>query len=113
MSPPAAVAASAVLQRLRPPCRLVTIIEGKSLVNDPTGLVLYRFGRAVAVWAGTPGGAALAELQARLSIKLETTAARRALPIPLDRERLDAVLHALDHQIDPNKLRLRRRLEMV
>ena len=48
VSPPDAVAASAVLQRLRVPRRIVTIIEGESLVNDATGLVAYRFAVAAA-----------------------------------------------------------------
>jgi monovalent cation/hydrogen antiporter len=43
VSPPDAVAAKAVLQRLSLPRRLVTILEGESLVNDASGLVLYRF----------------------------------------------------------------------
>jgi Na+/H+ antiporter len=43
VSPPDAVAATAVTQRLKVPRRLVTIIEGESLVNDATGLVAYRF----------------------------------------------------------------------
>ena len=71
--------------------------------------------RSIASWsnAGRPGGAALAELQARLAIKLETTSARRAMLIALDREKHlpDAVLHSLEHEIDLEELRLRRRLE--
>ncbi|MET1085201.1 MAG: Na+/H+ antiporter [Burkholderiales bacterium] len=43
VSPPDAVAATAVLQRMRIPGRIVTILEGESLVNDATGLVLYKF----------------------------------------------------------------------
>ena len=43
VSPPDAVAAKAVLQRLKLPERLVTILEGESLVNDASGLVLYKF----------------------------------------------------------------------
>jgi CPA1 family monovalent cation:H+ antiporter len=43
VSPPDAVAATAVLRRFRLPRRIVTILEGESLVNDATGLVLYRF----------------------------------------------------------------------
>ncbi|MSO77043.1 MAG: Na+/H+ antiporter [Alphaproteobacteria bacterium] len=42
VSPPDAVAATAVLGRLRMPRRLVVILEGESLVNDATGLVLYK-----------------------------------------------------------------------
>ena len=49
VSPPDAVAAKAVLQRLRLPERLVTILEGESLVNDASGLVLYKFAVAAAL----------------------------------------------------------------
>ncbi|HEU5170928.1 MAG TPA: Na+/H+ antiporter [Gemmatimonadales bacterium] len=42
VSPPDAVAAVAILRRLRLPHRLVVILEGESLVNDATALVLYR-----------------------------------------------------------------------
>jgi CPA1 family monovalent cation:H+ antiporter len=42
VSPPDAVAATAVMQRLRVPSRLVTILEGESLVNDATGLVAFQ-----------------------------------------------------------------------
>ncbi len=43
VSPPDAVAATAVLSRLNMPRRIVTLLEGESLVNDASGLVLYRF----------------------------------------------------------------------
>ncbi|HYC24225.1 MAG TPA: Na+/H+ antiporter [Candidatus Bathyarchaeia archaeon] len=46
VSPPDAVAATAVTQRLKVPRRIVTIIEGESLVNDATGLVAYKFALA-------------------------------------------------------------------
>jgi CPA1 family monovalent cation:H+ antiporter len=49
VSPPDAVAATAVLSRLRMPGRVVTILEGESLVNDATGLVLYKFAVAAAL----------------------------------------------------------------
>jgi len=42
VSPPDAVAAVAILRRLRLPRRLLVILEGESLVNDATALVLYR-----------------------------------------------------------------------
>ena len=42
VSPPDAVAATAVFKRLRVPPRMVTILEGESLVNDATALVLLR-----------------------------------------------------------------------
>lgn len=42
VSPPDAVAATAVLSRVGVPRQLITILEGESLVNDATALVLYR-----------------------------------------------------------------------
>jgi monovalent cation/hydrogen antiporter len=55
VSPPDAVAATAVLRRFRLPRRIVTLLEGESLVNDATGLVLYRFAVAAAL-TGTFSG---------------------------------------------------------
>jgi CPA1 family monovalent cation:H+ antiporter len=52
VSPPDAVAASAVAKALKLPKGIVTILEGESLVNDATGLVAYRFAIA-AVATGT------------------------------------------------------------
>lgn len=42
VSPPDAVSATAIGKRLGIPRRVVTILEGESLVNDATALVLYR-----------------------------------------------------------------------
>src|SRR5438093_2825836 len=49
VSPPDAVSATAIGKRLRIPRRVVTILEGESLVNDATALVLYRAAVAAAV----------------------------------------------------------------
>ncbi|MDP2708240.1 MAG: Na+/H+ antiporter, partial [Burkholderiales bacterium] len=43
VSPPDAVAATTILSRLNIPRRVVTILEGESLVNDASGLVIYKF----------------------------------------------------------------------
>ena len=43
ISPPDAAAATSILKKFRLPRRAVTIIEGESLVNDATGLILYNF----------------------------------------------------------------------
>ncbi|PXW51838.1 sodium/hydrogen exchanger family protein [Methylobacterium sp. B4] len=43
VSPPDAVAAKALLTRVRLPMRLAVLLEGESLLNDAAGLVLYRF----------------------------------------------------------------------
>lgn len=52
ISPPDAIAAIAVTERLRIPRRIVTVLEGESLVNDATALVALRFA-AAAVATGT------------------------------------------------------------
>ena len=49
VSPPDAVSATAIARRLRIPRRIVTILEGESLVNDATALVLYRAAVAAVV----------------------------------------------------------------
>jgi monovalent cation/hydrogen antiporter len=49
VSPPDAVAATAILSKLNMPRRIVTVLEGESLVNDASGLVLYRFAVAAAL----------------------------------------------------------------
>jgi CPA1 family monovalent cation:H+ antiporter len=55
VAPPDAVAAAAVLQRLRLPRRVVTVLEGESLINDASSLVLYKLAlSAVAVGAVSP-----------------------------------------------------------
>jgi CPA1 family monovalent cation:H+ antiporter len=43
VSPPDAVAATTILSRLNIPRRVVTVLEGESLVNDASGLVIYKF----------------------------------------------------------------------
>jgi monovalent cation/hydrogen antiporter len=42
VAPPDASAATAVLKKLRPPHRVVVILEGESLFNDATALIIYR-----------------------------------------------------------------------
>ncbi|MBK1658454.1 Na+/H+ antiporter [Paracraurococcus ruber] len=49
VAPPDAVAAEAVLQRLNLPRRIVTVLQGESLVNDASSLVLYRLAVAAAL----------------------------------------------------------------
>ena len=44
VAPPDAAAATAVLRQLRPPHRLLTILEGESLLNDATALLIFRLG---------------------------------------------------------------------
>ena len=56
VAPPDAAAATAVLKQLRPPHRLLVILEGESLFNDASALLIYR----LAVGAVAAGGFSLA-----------------------------------------------------
>ena len=58
VAPPDAVAATAVLRHLRPPHRILTILEGESLLNDASALLIYR----LAVGAVAAGGFSIAEV---------------------------------------------------
>lgn len=49
VSPPDAVSVRAVLQNVRLPRRLQILLEGESLLNDASGLVLFRFAVAAVV----------------------------------------------------------------
>ncbi len=51
VAPPDASAATAVLRRLHPPHRILVILEGESLLNDATALLIFRV--ALVVLAGT------------------------------------------------------------
>ncbi|MFL5675704.1 MAG: Na+/H+ antiporter [Chloroflexota bacterium] len=69
VAPPDAVAATAIFRRLGVPRRVVTILEGESLVNDATAITAYKFAIPLAfggafsvanaglsfVWAGVGG----------------------------------------------------------
>jgi len=52
VSPPDAIAATAIARRLNLPRRLVLIFEGESLVNDATALTIYRLAVAAAIGTG-------------------------------------------------------------
>ncbi|MFT4093073.1 MAG: Na+/H+ antiporter [Niabella sp.] len=43
ISPPDAVAATSVLRKLKVPRNIVTLLEGESLVNDASSLIVFRF----------------------------------------------------------------------
>src|SRR5262245_59954600 len=53
VSPPDEVAAAAVMERLAVPRRLLTLLQGESLLNDATALTLYRVALGTAI-AATP-----------------------------------------------------------
>lgn len=49
VAPPDAAAATAVLRAVKPPHRVMVILEGESLFNDATALIAYRFAVAAAM----------------------------------------------------------------
>jgi Na+/H+ antiporter len=49
LSPTDPIAATAIMRRLGAPRRLVNVLEGESLLNDGTALVIYRAGVAAAI----------------------------------------------------------------
>ncbi len=55
VAPPDAAAATTVLRQLHPPHRVLVILEGESLFNDATALIIYRLAVAAAV-TGTLSG---------------------------------------------------------
>ena len=60
VAPPDEIAATAVAARLAVPRRIVTILEGESLLNDATALTIYGIAIAVAVGGSfSPSGGAL------------------------------------------------------
>ncbi len=82
VAPPDAAAASAILRQLHIPHRMVVILEGESLLNDATALLIYRlavsaamgstFSTSVVAWQGLAmigsviAGFALAQLFVRI-----------------------------------------------
>ena len=58
VAPPDAAAATAVLRPLRPPHRILTILEGESLLNDATALLVYRLAVGAAAGAFSFGAIA-------------------------------------------------------
>jgi CPA1 family monovalent cation:H+ antiporter len=84
VSPPDAVAATAILGPLHMPRGLVAVLEGESLVNDASGLVLYKMAVAAVVtgtftWHGkgieflwiAAGGIALGVALGRLFVEVQ------------------------------------------
>jgi CPA1 family monovalent cation:H+ antiporter len=80
VAPPDAAAATTVLKQLRPPNRLLVILEGESLFNDASALLVYRLavGATVAAFSGwsvlptllvvTVGSVVLALVLSRLTL---------------------------------------------
>jgi CPA1 family monovalent cation:H+ antiporter len=86
VAPPDASAAAAVLRQLKLPHRVVVVLEGESLFNDASALLVYRFAVGVAMtgafsgWSVLPalvlacgGGIVAGMLLARLYLRLTVT----------------------------------------
>jgi CPA1 family monovalent cation:H+ antiporter len=64
VAPPDAAAATAVLRQLRPPHRILVVLEGESLFNDASALLIYRLAVSAAVTGAFAGWAAVPLLAA-------------------------------------------------
>jgi monovalent cation/hydrogen antiporter len=64
VAPPDAAAATAVLRQLKPPHRILVILEGESLFNDASALLIYRLAVAAAMTGAFAGWAAVPTLLA-------------------------------------------------
>jgi monovalent cation/hydrogen antiporter len=62
VAPPDAAAATTVLKQLRPPHRLLVILEGESLFNDASALLVYRLAVAATVTGFVSGWSVLPTL---------------------------------------------------
>ena len=93
VAPPDAVAATSVLRQLAPPYRLLVILEGESLLNDATALLIYRaalhaVGGGFSAWSlvpmfllGSVGGVVLGYVAARAYLILARRLADGAVSV--------------------------------
>ena len=65
VAPPDAAAATTVLKQLRPPHRLLVILEGESLFNDASALIIYRLAVAATVSGFVSGWSVLPDAARR------------------------------------------------
>ena len=77
VAPPDAAAATAVLRSLNPPHRVLLILEGESLLNDASALLIYR-----AAVAAAAGGFSLASAAPAFGLVLVGSLAAGALAYP-------------------------------
>ena len=88
VAPPDAVAATAVARRLALPRRVLTILEGESLLNDATALVSYRIAVSAALVGGATVGGALGDF-AVAAVGGVAVGLAVGVPVALLRRRLD------------------------
>lgn len=92
VAPPDAAAATAVLKQLRPPQRLLVILEGESLFNDASALLVFRLA------VGVVASGALAPARA-VPLLLLVTAGSVALGLALSRAILPLIARIRDAPI--------------
>ena len=108
VAPPDAAAAGAVLRQLRPPHRLLVILEGESLFNDASALLIYRLAVGVATVGFLPPAACSRRClrrvrQHRPRPRPRAAVARRQCPHPgRVHGRGGAVLHRV-RRLDPRR----------
>ena len=88
VAPPDAVAATAVARRLALPRRVLTILEGESLLNDATALVAYRIAVTAALVGGTSVSGALGDF-AVAAVGGVALGLAVGVPVAMLRRRLD------------------------
>ena len=106
VAPPDAAAATTVLKQLRPPHRLLVILEGESLFNDASALLVYRLAVGATVtgflsgWSVLPTllvvtvgsvvlGLVLARLTLAVNARINDVATAVVVPVLQDVRRLD------------------------
>ena len=77
LAPTDPIAATAIMRRLGAPRRLVNVIEGESLVNDGTALVIYRAAVAAAIGGSFSLGAATLDFVVGIAGGIARRARRR------------------------------------
>ena len=68
VAPPDASAATAVLSQVRPPHRVLVVLEGESLFNDASALLIYRAAVGVAITGKLDGAIPMLALAAAASV---------------------------------------------
>jgi CPA1 family monovalent cation:H+ antiporter len=98
VAPPDAAAATAVLRQLRPPHRLLVILEGESLFNDASALLIYRLavGAAATEEPGGNGTSAGADV-IRAALAAER---RRLFALRADGTIGDDAFHRVEEELD-------------
>src|SRR4051812_45780994 len=94
VAPPDAAAATAVLKQLRPPHRLLVILEGESLFNDASALLIYRLAVGATLAGALSPAGVLPQLLLVMACSVLLGVAMGRLILPLT-SRIDEVVVAV------------------